>query len=59
MHIEIAVDAMELAEKVYQIVLFSSDGDFPGAASSCKPITQALAKRHVQRIGREAKLIYY
>jgi uncharacterized LabA/DUF88 family protein len=28
MHIEIAVDAMELAEHVDQIVLFSGDGDF-------------------------------
>jgi|ERR1700733_14473802 hypothetical protein len=28
-----------------------------GAASSCKLITQAFAKRHVKRIGREAKLL--
>jgi uncharacterized LabA/DUF88 family protein len=28
MHIELAVDAMELAEQVDQIVLFSGDGDF-------------------------------
>ena len=28
MHIELVVDAMELAEKVDQMVLFSGDGDF-------------------------------
>ena len=42
MHIEIAVDAMELAEKVDQIVLFSGDGDF-------RSLVEAIQRRGVQR----------
>ena len=41
MHIEIAVDAMELAEKVDQIVLFSGDGDF-------RPLVEAIQRRGVR-----------
>ena len=40
MHIEITVDAMELAEKVDKIVLFSGDGDF-------RPLVQAIQRRGV------------
>jgi uncharacterized LabA/DUF88 family protein len=40
MHIEIAVAAMELAEKVDQIVLFSGDGDF-------RPLVEAIQRRGV------------
>lgn len=40
MHIEIAVDAMELAEKADQIVLFSGDGDF-------RSLVEALQRRGV------------
>jgi uncharacterized LabA/DUF88 family protein len=41
MHIEIAVDAMELAEKVDQIVLFSGDGDF-------RSLVEAIQRRGVR-----------
>ena len=41
MHIEIAVDAMELAEKVDQIVLFSGDGDL-------RSLVEAIQRRGVQ-----------
>jgi uncharacterized LabA/DUF88 family protein len=41
MHIEIAVDAMELAEHVDQIVLFSGDGDF-------SPLVEAIQRRGVK-----------
>jgi uncharacterized LabA/DUF88 family protein len=40
MHIEIAVDAMELAEKADQIVLFSGDGDF-------RSLVEAIQRRGV------------
>ena len=40
MDIELAVDAMELAEHVDQIVLFSGDGDF-------RPLIEALQRRGV------------
>src|SRR3984957_5709981 len=40
MDIEIAVDAMELAEHVDQIVLFSGDGDF-------RPLVKAVQRRGV------------
>ncbi len=40
MHIEIAVDAMGLAEKVDQIVLFSGDGDF-------RSLVEAIQRRGV------------
>jgi uncharacterized LabA/DUF88 family protein len=40
MHIEIAVDAMELAEHVDQIVLFSGDGDF-------RSLVEAVQRRSV------------
>ena len=40
MHIEITVDAMELAEKVDKIVLFSGDGDF-------RPLVKAIQRRGV------------
>src|SRR6202051_3553260 len=40
MHIEIAVDAMELAEYVDQIVLFSGDGDF-------RSLVEAVQRRGV------------
>jgi uncharacterized LabA/DUF88 family protein len=40
MHIEIAVDAMELAEYVDQIVLFSGDGDF-------RALVEAVQRRGV------------
>jgi uncharacterized LabA/DUF88 family protein len=40
MHIEIAVDAMELAEHVDQIVLFSGDGDF-------RSLVEAVQRRGV------------
>ena len=40
MHIEIAVDAMELAKHVDQIVLFSGDGDF-------RPLVEAIQRRGV------------
>jgi uncharacterized LabA/DUF88 family protein len=41
MDIELAVDAMELAEHVDQIVLFSGDGDF-------RPLVEALQRRGVR-----------
>jgi uncharacterized LabA/DUF88 family protein len=41
MDIELAVDAMELAQHVDQIVLFSGDGDF-------RPLVQALQRRGVR-----------
>ncbi len=41
MHIEIAVHAMELAEKVDQIVLFSGDGDF-------RSLVEAIQRRGVR-----------
>ena len=41
MHIEIAVDALELAEKVDQIVLFSGDGDF-------RSLVEAIQRRGVR-----------
>jgi uncharacterized LabA/DUF88 family protein len=41
MHIEIAVDAMELAGKVDQIVLFSGDGDF-------RSLVEAIQRRGVR-----------
>lgn len=37
MHIEIAVDAMEIADKVDQVVLFSGDGDF-------RPLVRAIQR---------------
>ena len=40
MNVEISVDAMELAEKVDQIVLFSGDGDF-------RPLVEAIQRRGV------------
>ena len=40
MHIEIAVDAMEIADKVDQIVLFSGDGEF-------RPLVRAVQRRGV------------
>ena len=40
MHIELAVDAMELAEHVDQIVLFSGDGDF-------RSLVEAVQRRGV------------
>jgi hypothetical protein len=46
MHIEIAVDAMELAEKVDQIVLFSGDGDF-------RPLVEAIQRRGGLQSGRK------
>jgi uncharacterized LabA/DUF88 family protein len=39
--VELAVDAMEIAEHVDQIVLFSGDGDF-------RPLVQALQRRGVR-----------
>jgi uncharacterized LabA/DUF88 family protein len=41
MDIELAVDAMELAEHVGQIVLFSGDGDF-------RPLVEAVQRRGVR-----------
>ena len=41
MHIEIAVDVMELADKVDQIVLFSGDGDF-------RSLVEAIQRRGVR-----------
>ena len=41
MDIELAVDAMELAEHVDQIVLFSGDGDF-------RPVVEAVQRRGVR-----------
>ena len=41
MHIEVAVDAMELAESVDQIVLFSGDGDF-------RSLVEAIQRRGVR-----------
>lgn len=41
MDIELAVDAMELAEHVDQIVLFSGDGDF-------RPLVEAIQRRGVR-----------
>ena len=41
MDIELAVDALELAEHVDQIVLFSGDGDF-------RPLVKALQRRGVR-----------
>ena len=41
MHIELAVGAMELAEHVDQIILFSGDGDF-------RPLVEAVQRRGVR-----------
>jgi uncharacterized LabA/DUF88 family protein len=41
MNVEISVDAMELSEKVDQIVLFSGDGDF-------RPLVEAIQRRGVR-----------
>lgn len=41
MHIELAVDAMEIAERVDQIVLFSGDGDF-------RSLVEAVQRRGVR-----------
>ena len=41
MHIELAVDAMELAEHVDQIVLFSGDGDF-------RSLVEAMQRRGIR-----------
>jgi uncharacterized LabA/DUF88 family protein len=41
MHVELAVDAMELAERVDQIVLFSGDGDF-------RSLVEAVQRRGVR-----------
>ena len=41
MNVEISVDAMELAENVDQIVLFSGDGDF-------RPLVEAVQRRGVR-----------
>jgi uncharacterized LabA/DUF88 family protein len=41
MHVELAVDAMELAERVDQIVLFSGDGDF-------RSVVEAVQRRGVR-----------
>ena len=43
MDIELAVDAMELAEHVDQIVLFSGDGDF-------RPLVEAVQRRGVNEV---------
>jgi uncharacterized LabA/DUF88 family protein len=40
MHIELAIDAMELAERVDEIVLFSGDGDF-------RSVVEAIQRRGV------------
>jgi len=41
MDIELAVDAMELAEHIDQMVLFSGDGDF-------RPLVEAVQRRGVR-----------
>jgi uncharacterized LabA/DUF88 family protein len=41
MSIELAIDAMELARHVDQIVLFSGDGDF-------RPLVEAVQRRRVR-----------
>ncbi len=41
LHIELAIDAMELAEQVDQIVLFSGDGDF-------RSVVEAVQRRGVR-----------
>ena len=41
MHIELAVDAMELSKHIEQMVLFSGDGDF-------RPLVEAMQRRGVQ-----------
>jgi uncharacterized LabA/DUF88 family protein len=41
MNVEISVDAMELAENIDQIVLFSGDGDF-------RPLVEAVQRRGVR-----------
>jgi uncharacterized LabA/DUF88 family protein len=42
MDIELVVDAMELAEHVDQIVLFSGDGDFRRWSKRCSGAASAL-----------------
>jgi uncharacterized LabA/DUF88 family protein len=41
MHIELAVDAMELSRHIEKLVLFSGDGDF-------RPLVKAIQRRGVQ-----------
>jgi uncharacterized LabA/DUF88 family protein len=41
MHIELAVDAMEMSEHIDEMVLFSGDGDF-------RPLVEAMQRRGVQ-----------
>jgi len=41
MHIELAVDAMELSKHIEEMVLFSGDGDF-------RPLVEAMQRRGVQ-----------
>jgi len=41
MHIELAVDAMELSQHIEEMVLFSGDGDF-------RPLVEAMQRRGVQ-----------
>jgi hypothetical protein len=53
---DVFTDLVELKSKIGRRSVRTNG--VSGAASSCKPITHAFAKRHVKRIGREAKLIY-
>jgi uncharacterized LabA/DUF88 family protein len=41
MHIDLAVDAMELSKHIEEMVLFSGDGDF-------RPLVEAMQRRGVQ-----------
>jgi uncharacterized LabA/DUF88 family protein len=41
MDVELAVDAMDLAERIDQMVLFSGDGDF-------RPVVEAVQRRGVR-----------
>jgi uncharacterized LabA/DUF88 family protein len=41
MHIELAVDAMEMSEHIDEVVLFSGDGDF-------RPVVEAVQRRGVR-----------
>jgi uncharacterized LabA/DUF88 family protein len=41
MHVELAVDAMEMSEHIDEMVLFSGDGDF-------RPLVEAVQRRAVQ-----------
>jgi uncharacterized LabA/DUF88 family protein len=42
MDIELAVDAMELAEQVDEMVLFSGDGDFRSRSKRCSAVACGL-----------------